>query len=208
MPRERIGERIKRRLARISMSQAELARLARVSQPSVNAWVAGRTDPDRENIPLIAKALKTTVYWLEFGEGSNGGNTTDKSGLPLRQVPLISWVQAGQFVELFDPFEPGDADEWIPVPARNETLIALQIEGNSMDREFPEKTVIVVDYRDKSLIEGDFYVFRCEDESTLKRWREQPSRLEPYSTDPRHETIFPTSTIEVVGRVIASVKRY
>jgi SOS-response transcriptional repressor LexA len=66
------------------------------------------------------------------------------------RVPLISWVQAGNFNTVVDNHQVGQADEWIEttVPIRRHTF-ALRVKGDSMrnpsgdEPTFPDGSVIV-----------------------------------------------------------------
>ena len=50
--------------------------------------------------------------------------------------PLISWVQAGSFHDVADPFQPGDADEWLPCPvAHGPQTYAVRVRGESMFKQ-------------------------------------------------------------------------
>ncbi len=60
-------------------------------------------------------------------------------------VPVISWVQAGEWNDIADAFQPGDADDFVLV-CRNVSkhTFALRISGNSMAPEFlPGETIII-----------------------------------------------------------------
>jgi repressor LexA len=120
---------------------------------------------------------------------------------PIIKVPLISWVQASRYVEIYDPYEPGDSEGDIDVPYGKDTLIALRVKGNSMNRVAPEGSIIIIDYADKTLISGKYYVVKQDAKATFKRYRTNPDRFEPESTE-RHDTIFPEGPVEVVGRVV------
>jgi SOS-response transcriptional repressor LexA len=64
----------------------------------------------------------------------------------ISQIPVISWVQAGAWSEIFDEFQPGDAEEWIMVFQNvSKNTFGLQITGDSMEPEFHEGEIIVVD---------------------------------------------------------------
>lgn len=48
-------------------------------------------------------------------------------------VPVVSWVQAGEWCDIIDNFQPGDADEWLPCPIRHgPRTYALIVRGLSM----------------------------------------------------------------------------
>ena len=91
------------------------------------------------------------------------------------RVPLISWVQAGEWAEIIDNFLPGDAEEWRLTTARvSKNAFSLRVKGDSMTNphgapSIPEGCVVVIDpnvqYNNKSIV-----VARLEDsmEATLK----------------------------------------
>lgn len=67
-------------------------------------------------------------------------------GLPVRKVPVISWVAAGEWCDSEDPFEPGDADEWVLSPFDcSDSAFCLIVEGTSMLPEYREGEYILVD---------------------------------------------------------------
>ncbi len=117
-------------------------------------------------------------------------------------VPHVSWVEAGRFAETTDPYVPQGTPRIAVSGLGPGVHIALTVDGDSMNRIAPEGSIIVVNLDDQELRPGKDYVFRMNDQATFKRWREEPQRLEPYSTNPEHETIFPDAAIEVVGRVV------
>ena len=120
-------------------------------------------------------------------------------------APIINSVEAGEFADT-TPDEPPSAEHSIVVEYPYKTVFALRIEGDSMDRMAPENSLIVVDYSEKKVKDGELFVFRREGEATFKRYRKDKSGawLEPDSTNPRHTPLFPGNgeVIEVIGRVI------
>jgi SOS-response transcriptional repressor LexA len=88
------------------------------------------------------------------------------------QVPLISWVQAGDFCETQDPLSPGDAEKWLacPVPHGSHTY-CLRVIGRSMDSEdgYREGEIIFVDPDVEARPNKDVIVRTPDGESTFKR---------------------------------------
>lgn len=59
-------------------------------------------------------------------------------------MPLISWVQAGNWGEIVDNLQPGDAEEWIATTARvSKGAFALRIVGDSMAPKVPDGSVVI-----------------------------------------------------------------
>ncbi|MEW5248641.1 LexA family protein [Microbulbifer sp. 2201CG32-9] len=91
------------------------------------------------------------------------------------RVPLISWVQAGDWAEAVDTFQPGEAEEWRETTARvGPHAFALRVQGDSMTApvglSIPEGSVVIVD-PDADYTNGSIVVAKLEDtqEATLKR---------------------------------------
>lgn len=65
-----LAERIRERLNALGMSDAELARQAKVKPPSVFLWLDGSTKSIKgDNLLRAAAALKVTPEWLAYGIG-------------------------------------------------------------------------------------------------------------------------------------------
>ena len=121
-----------------------------------------------------------------------------------RRVPIIDWVQAGQFSESHSQDEGptigvsdlGDGD-----------FFALRVSGDSMDRISPEGSIIIVNARERELLPDRCYIFSWRGETTFKRWLDDPERLEPYSINGRHGSIFVKNKkgLSVIGRVRRTV---
>jgi transcriptional regulator with XRE-family HTH domain len=201
-----LGLRLRQARMKKKLTQQQLADLLGEYQSNISAWEKGAWAPSRRKLVAIAGVLTIDPLWLEYGDATLARSAGAPK--PFKMVPMISWVEAGEFSDTSDPYPVGAAERHIAFPSTKETLIALTVAGSSCDREFPPGTSIIVDYADKQLTDGKFYVFRYEGKATLKRYRASPLRLEPFSSDPSHETIFPGGEVEVVGRVIAKLKEY
>lgn len=115
-------------------------------------------------------------------------------------APEISDVPAGGFAEAVEnlnnpPFHPVDYP--------SSTIAVLRVSGNSMDRAgLPDQSKVIIDYSDTRPKSGCIYVFRLNSDITIKRYRDDPPRLEPDSTEAGHETIFGVDGLECLGRAV------
>jgi SOS-response transcriptional repressor LexA len=89
-----------------------------------------------------------------------------------------------------------------PDKALSAKSFVVLVEGDSMDKVAASGDGVIVDPTDLDLVSGKYYVVRNgEGETTFKRYRENPARLEPCSTNPAHQTIYPgRDTFTVIGR--------
>lgn len=183
-----LGEAIAKALEENGKSQAEAARFFGVKPPSVTGWLkTGRISKD--NFDKLRSWLTKTPdsHW-----GANSSPVTLKDAHIVRvsggkedavevmrsmgAVPLISWVQAGCWSDVADPFQPGDADEWLPCPvAHGPRCYAVKVRGDSMANpsgrpSYSDGDIIFVD-PDKEANHGDRVIVRLDDhaEATFKQ---------------------------------------
>ena len=147
-----------------------------------------------------ADAFGVSEAWLLTGEGDGPGGTTS----PVR-VPIHTWVSAGMLMrddssqDIVGQIKVTDLDP-------RERWIALRVDGDSMDRISPPGSIIFINTNDKRLVPNACYVIADgENNVTYKRYRSNPPRFEPVSTNPAHEPIFPESEPVVLGRVKKSI---
>ncbi len=187
-----IAENLKRLRKAAGLSQATLAEKAGVSQQLVSQLENGKNSATTE-LPGLAYALGVPVHAID------DAYTPDTSGIPTTPVPLVTWVSAGNLMQpditverlatlYFTDLPPGD---WL----------ALQVKGESMNRISPDGSTIIVNRKDKTLISNKCYVIDDgEGHATFKRYRSNPDRFEPVSTED-FPTLFPDNTPTVIGRV-------
>lgn len=199
--------RIQARLKAVSLSESAASKAAGLSADTIRNLRRdlGAGKPRSMNaasLEALAPILRTTPQWLLTGEGSEEG----EASVSIVKVPLISWVSAGNLVApdveinfddvprlAFTDLPPGD---WI----------ALDVSGDSMNRISPDGSRILANRRDRRLVPNACYVIALESgEATYKRYRPDPDRFEPVSTNMDHEPIFPEGPMRIIGRVKRSI---
>lgn len=216
-------------LSKPGKTNTELANLLGIPQSRVSEMRRGKRLAKIEELPIIADYIEEPVpadvaaafasamairesfrdTLAEHRKAADGKllfyshkPAADEPPPPRRiRVPLISWVSAGKMSfpditeEIIGHVEDGGLDpegDWI----------ALKVVGDSMDRISPPDSIIFVDRADKVLVPNACYVISSHDgEATYKRFRSNPMRFEPVSTNPTHEPIYPTREPLIVGRV-------
>lgn len=186
---EPIPDLIARILRSRGWTQDHLAEALNVTQATVSRWRNGRMDPGgaaRDRLRMLV--------------------ANPNEAQAQQRVPLLSWISAGALAET------ASLADWEDVPTIEVgglaagDWIALEVDGDSMDRISPPKSIILVNRRDKRLVPNACYVVADEEgAATYKRWRPSPSRFEPVSTNPNHEPIYPTAEPLIVGRVRRSI---
>lgn len=165
----------------------------------------GTRDFDYRDAQKYAKAYGTTAEWLMDGRRDDEPELGPRQ---VREVTLLSWVAAGRLGPVA-PIESVEGAGTITVgrlpPGE---WVAFAVEGHSMDRIAVDGSTIIVNRRDKRLIASKFYVFVAKDgEATFKRYRINPERYAPYSTDPDEEPIYPEHERDREWQVFGRVHR-
>jgi SOS-response transcriptional repressor LexA len=143
-----LARRVKAARARLELTQQQLADAAGLQQSDISKIERGGIQKTTA-IPALSRVLRCNPHWLDTGDGDpawdNEQNVTP--GPAVRgEVPLISWVQAGNWAEIVDNFQPGDAEEWIATTARvSAQSFALRIVGDSMAPKVPDGSVVIFD---------------------------------------------------------------
>lgn len=182
----------------------------------------------------IERAADKPENWLDHEHHglSDEGSTTQpdqpsfsrratpsrKSAHPTRgQVPIISWVQAGDLADIEDYFLPADDYEWIETSEAlsEQQAIALEVEGPSMydpdnPRSFPPGCIIVVKRPDlRPAKPGDFVVVRFENErrATFKQLQYDGDRMVLNALNKAFPPIIVDRPASIVGVVTERIQR-
>lgn len=133
--------------------KASLAVANRLGTPyqdmlALGQWILDGNDPDLFMTERGA-VKKFTMAQLEEAERRGRlifPRDTSPASLYPGMVPVISWVQAGGWKTVCDNYQPGDGEEWVS-PSRqvSKCAFALRVHGTSMEPEFREGDVIIVD---------------------------------------------------------------
>jgi SOS-response transcriptional repressor LexA len=183
-----IFDKLDRLLTDPAWTQSRIADHLGVSQSTVNRWRQRQSEPRGQHRDAIAQL---------YSEHFLGSSEVHPE---MMAVPLLSWISAG---ELTRDDVAQEAIGTIAVADLPEgDWIALEVKGTSMDRISPPGSNIVLNRKDKRLVPNACYVIDDgEGNATYKRFRPNPMRFEPVSTDPSHETLFPDNEPTIVGRV-------
>lgn len=212
-----LQKRIEEVIAEAEIKPIEIARRIGVSRATVSLWGSGQFKTIKtENIVALADLLGINFRWLQSGQGEkrSDGNVKEWQKTVPMDVPLISWVRAGQFCETEDPFEPGDAFGWEARPkGGGDNCFALVVEGDSMTSPFPNKhsypsgVKIIVD-PDQEVLPGMRGIFKTADsnQATFKELVSDNGELYLKPLNPQYPTIKVTEGMTICGKVISTVR--
>lgn len=205
-----IGDRIRQARKAAGINQAALAGRVGVTQPAVANWESGVHDPRRLMLAKLADALSVPLEWL--AEGARSMTERDKGAAavylrrPLQHTPVISYRDATRLLDN-PPIDPHTiAEDYLPVSASSHRVFALFINDAAIDLAFPKDTLVVFDYSDRRPADGAFCLAAPMSFPILRRWRDNPARLEPFSSDPSHKAIYITDEPHIIGCARVSIR--
>ncbi|WP_429226167.1 LexA family protein [Aeromonas veronii] len=180
----KINERIKQTRKRLGYSQEILGSRVGVSRVSISQWERGENTPNGRYLNELAAALGVTVDWLLTGEGnapSSSGeqqmpgyhNVEPAVMLPGKRIPILSYVQAGNWREMCEQATTFDGNvEYVTASVDIGSCgFGLWLRGDSMLPQFKEGDLIIVD-PDEAPQPGDYVVAKNgSNEATFKKYR-------------------------------------
>ncbi|WP_150467317.1 LexA family protein [Francisella sp. SYW-9] len=130
---------LKPTLKKIGMKQKELAEILGKSERTIKHWVAGVNSPAYDTHLEVMKIL--------------GIDESDTDNMSIR-VPVLSYVQAGEFTESSYEVDPIRYLN-LPVNMIPKNGFLLEVKGNSMHYDYNDKQKLDKKYAKYSLDEGE-----------------------------------------------------
>ena len=200
------GYRIAEARSAKGWSQAELAKKIGTTQQQIARYESSENDVKASVLIKLSNALDVTISYLlgltgSFQIVSNGGS---------HLMPLFGRIAAGTPREALLNSDDRHATEETLYHAHPNGFW-LTVSGNSMNRLFPDGSLVLID-PDEEVRNGDVgVVFVNGDDATLKRiYHEGDSiRLHPESYDPEYRDRVIDSTdpdapsVRIIGKVVS-----
>ena len=165
-----LGQRIRARREELGLTQEQVAEQVGIKQQSYQAIESGGVKKPR-HLYEISVVLKCDMAWLLSGNKEDIRNV-EVLDFKTYQVPLISYIQAGAWTESCELRDSTGFEYIMTSLELSDKAFALQIKGDSMEPEFKEGDVVIIDPVIKP-IPGEFVVaMNGESEATFKKYRE------------------------------------
>jgi phage repressor protein C with HTH and peptisase S24 domain len=179
-------EAVRRAMKALNVSQTDLAKaVGLTSQSAVSSILNGTRNVKVEEARRIYSHLQLVPGAVE----------------PIRSVPIIGLSSAGAWREAVS-VPIGTMS--IPAAIGSKEAFAIEVKGDSMDLLIDDGGYVLVDPAQKQLYDGKVYLIENgEYETTVKRYRSNPARFCPMSTNPDHKEFeLGNGHYRVIGRVI------
>lgn len=206
-----MGDRIRERRKELKLTQEALAKTAGVNRVTVTGWEKDDYQPNGANLQSLAEALNCNPIWLVEGTGSPDAHFIKGTSVKIRELPVLSWVQAGCWTDTESGVCPDDVDEYITTTlSLSSEAFALRVNGTSMttivkDASIPDGSIVIVepDISRFSSINGKIVVAYIHGgtEATLKKFVEDWPNRYLVPLNPLYKTIDFDENCRIVGVV-------
>ena len=212
-----MGDRIAQRLKRMDISQAELARRVKLSQPTINALIKGGSTSSR-HLHTIAAELETSPAWLV-------GETEDDAPVAVAQSALDALADKYDLIVLpelelgysmgagavFDTYEHKGVvpfqRSWLRTMIKGTfaDLFVARGDGDSMQPTLLDGDIVLIDTAQKDIRQQDrIWAISYGELGMIKRVRRLPNGTYQLLSD--NVTVPPIlcadEEMHVVGRVV------
>jgi SOS-response transcriptional repressor LexA len=194
---KRLGKLIRERRKAVGLRYSELEKKSGLTYAYLKSLEEGQRVPKIETLMRLSEALKVPFHEL-----------LSALGVPiigaLNLVPVISWVNSGNWVE---SYQSSEVSEWVVTDVANQEVFALRVEGDSMTPEFAPGDLVVVD-PNAVWENGNYVIALKEDETIFKQYKVYGKTAVLKPLNPKYDDILLTEEIQIIGRVIRKIKRY
>jgi len=201
-------------------SQKQLAISLDCTPGYIGQLTSGYRPITEKNARKIEKKLNLPANWMDNNHLSGSSShdnvspITKKDGTPaiVGTVPLVSWVKAGEWAEIVDNYNVGDAEEMMLCPVNHSpNTFALRVEGDSMTnpmaghRSYPHGTIIYIDPACQAEL-GDRVVAKLSDDNkaTFKVLAEDAGQRFLKPLNPQYRNLEINGNCRIVGKVIGA----
>lgn len=200
----------------------ELADHVGVSKVNVGLWFKGPTkELEGSNLIRAAEFLRVNHKWLagerapmEMLKLDNNVDLSQKISIEGRPVPVISWVQAGDWTGMDSVPIDTQFEEWLPPnPDSGKNGYGLIVVGSSMKPDFKPSDRIYVnpDIQTCDLQTDDLVIVSCsgESEATFKKLIVEGDNkyLQPLNPNWPDQIIKLTEDCRLVGKVVGLYRK-
>jgi len=204
----KLGKFMKEKREAMGLSLRDASKLSGVSHTHIRDIEDGRSIPSFEMVMRFLKA-----YMVDIGEflkqtGSLASNVEPERLGESKRLPIISWTQAGNWQQICETSQYGDYGEYVETDAKG--VFALRVRGESMETEFHQGDIIVINPYLKPEHNDYVVVSNEEGEATFKQLKKYGKTRVLHPLNPKYDDIELRKDTEyrVVGVVIEKKKRY
>lgn len=204
-----VGQRIKARRIELNLSAEQLAEKIGVSPATIYRYEnGGIRHMGTDKLAIIADALsiepKYLMGWKDVSE-LLPKNLQKASDLPMRRVPILGPVAAGQPIPAMREY-----DDYVDIPDTGGRYdAALRVQGDSMTPHYLPNDLVFIRYCD-DVIDGQIAAVALDDDVVLKKVYHVSGGVTLISVNPAYAPMIFTSddvsNIHIVGLAVGYLR--
>lgn len=201
-----MAKNISRLMKENNIDRKKLSNDLKVKYTTLSDWINAKTYPRIDKIELLADYFNVTKADLVEDKERQVLET-----LPVKKIPVVSQISAGLPI-----YSEENLIDYTYIATKNlsvdKELFGLKVSGDSMDKEFRDGDVVIVE-KDAVVENGQIAVVQINGyNATVKRVRYEKDRiiLIPESNNPAHypQVYSQDDEVKIIGRVVASQKLF
>ncbi|WP_413734373.1 LexA family protein [Sodalis sp. RH21] len=165
-----LGQRVKTLRKDRKLTQSQVGKALGVSDVTIGYWERDLNEPGGKSLTNLARYFGVSEEYLLYGK--NEESNVMPASLGTTSIPIISFVQAVAWSAESDARSlEGNVDYILTDQKLSPSSFALRLKGRSMEPEFTEGDIIIVD-PEIGPIPGDYVVAKNgSHEATFKKYR-------------------------------------
>lgn len=201
-----IGEFLKEKREQTGLSLRQASRLSGVSHTHIRDIENGSSMPSFE---MVMGFLETYRIEIEEFLGETGYLSPERGAEQkdrIKQIPILAWTQAGHWRECAH----SQQEDWDLIETDSKGTFALRVRGDSMEPEFHQEDIIVINPYLKA--EHNDYIVVCNEEweATFKQLKKYGKTRVLHPLNAKYEDIELSKNTEyrLIGVVVEKKKKY
>lgn len=206
----------------LGITQQQIADTLNISQGGVGHYLNGRNPLNVQVASIFSHLLKAPIQSFspslakeaELITTALKGNVTDPAPYkPAPKFPVISFVQAGNWVEACEPYTLSEIDEWYESEVTvHGSAFWLKVKGDSMTAptgvSIPEGSLVLVD-TGRDPVNGSFVIAKLTDanEATFKKLVIDGAKYLK-ALNPAYPAITVNGNCKIIGVVVQMMMRF
>ena len=214
-----LSERLTALMAEKGLSQAELARMIGVKQPSIFKILSGQT-LNPKNILEIATALNVDPHWLKTGEGDPDPSyriveVSEPQNPNTVRIDILDVEASAGNGAYLSPTEQGLLSQEFDLTffrqqfgrADAKHLKLITVKGDSMAPTLESGDLLYVDISENYFVADGLYVFTFDGQTFIKRLQKVGKEMLVISDNPTYKewTFTQDDDVFIHGRVVFSM---
>ena len=202
--KEVMAKNISKYMKMSNMSRRDLSEKLDVAYTTVTDWINAKNYPRIDKIEMMANMWGVQKSDLvEDGQRVNNNHIV----VPTINIPVVSKISAGKPIEAEENIE-----NYISIPNAKPNTFGLIVSGDSMNREFKEDDIVIVE-KDAPVENGQIGVVMINGyDATVKRIKYDDDKIilipESYNNEHLPQIYNVNDEITIVGRVVGVYKIY